>query len=1068
MRGASRSSLALRTRIFLLACATLICGRSPLLRFRWRRTTITAIWGSYLFYLLLQATAVHALDPDKRISQYIHTSWRTQDGSAPAGMYTVAQTSDGFLWFSAFSQWMYRFDGVRFVPLLSPSSGAIHKVFKVLGDHAGGLWAGGTREIVHLKGGVVSSDFELEGLSSFQNMSEDPDGSLWVVRAANTVSDAPLCHITLRAIKCFGKADGIPITPIDSILADGKGGFWLGGQTALVHWHDRVSETYPIEALKSNVGQHGIVSLALGPDASLWVGILAEGPGLGLGQLKQGAVKPFVTPTFDGSKVEVHATMFDRDGNLWIATAGKGIFRIHGNFVDHYGRTDGLSSDSVFDLYEDREGIVWAATADGIDSFRDPRVTTFSASEGLGKDAAVGVLASRDGSIWVANDGSLDHIAKGTISSIRTGRGLPGHQVASLLEDRAGKLWVGVDDGLYLFENGRFRRLPEPNNRPLGIVVALAEDVDGNVWAECASNPRKLVRIRDFQVREEFPASQVPAGRELAPDPQGGIWIGTAKGELALFRHGVLEKFPLNPKGDAVSRRIAANSDGSVLAATEDGLVGLRQGKLQHLTTENGLPCNSVISFVEGKEKRWWLYTDCGILELPDSELQRWWSDPKTVVQARVYDQLDGARPNAPYFNSAAYSQDGRVWFANGTVVQMVDPSRLSQKALPAMTYIESIIVDRKEFAVTDKLNLGPHLRDLQIDYTSPTFTIPQRVKFRYRLDNYDSDWHEAGTRRQAFFTDLPPGKYSFRVLACNSDGVWSESATKLDFSVAPAYYQTNWFRALCVAAFIILLWAAYQLRVRQLAARFSMRLEERVGERTRIARDLHDTLLQSFHGILLHFQTGINLLPERPGEARNALEKAMHQAKRAIVEGREAIQGLRSSVVESNDLALAMRTLGEELAANANSVAFQVNVEGPPRNLHPILRDEVYRITGEAMRNAFRHADAKQIEVEIHYDERQLRVRVRDDGKGIDPKLLSDDGREGHFGLRGMRERAKLIGGKLTVWSELEAGTEVELSITASYAYTAPTEGQPMRLTDKIFAKLFGRGTVKKTPAGT
>jgi signal transduction histidine kinase len=262
----------------------------------------------------------------------------------------------------------------------------------------------------------------------------------------------------------------------------------------------------------------------------------------------------------------------------------------------------------------------------------------------------------------------------------------------------------------------------------------------------------------------------------------------------------------------------------------------------------------------------------------------------------------------------------------------------------------------------------------------------------------------------------------------------------------------------------LLLLCTAYQLRVRQLARQFNMRLEERVNERTRIARDLHDTLLQTFHGILLHFQTGINLLPERPGEAQKTLEKAMHQAKHAVVEGREAIHGLRASVVETNDLAMAMRTLGEELAANANSTAFQVHVEGTPRDLHPILRDEVYRITGEGIRNAFRHAEAKEIEVEIHYDVRWLRVRVRDDGKGIDPKLLSDDGREGHFGLRGMRERAKLIGGKLTVWSELDAGTEVELSIPAARAYTVPTEGQRMRLTEKILAKLSRRSTVKKS----
>jgi len=305
--------------------------------------------------------------------------------------------------------------------------------------------------------------------------------------------------------------------------------------------------------------------------------------------------------------------------------------------------------------------------------------------------------------------------------------------------------------------------------------------------------------------------------------------------------------------------------------------------------------------------------------------------------------------------------------------------------------------------------------------------------------------------------------------MASNNSGLWNEAGETLEFSVDPAYYQTNWFRASCVAALLVLLWALYQLRLRQLAHQFNMRLEERVGERTRIARDLHDTLLQSFHGILLHFQAGINLLPEdaaekRTEEARKTLEKAMHQAKHAIIEGREAIQGLRSSVVETNDLAMAMRTLGEELAANSNSVEFQVHVGGAPRNLHPILRDEVYRITGEAMRNAFRHADPQRIEVEIHYDERQLRVLVRDNGKGIDPKLISDDGREGHFGLRGMRERTKLVGGKLTVWSEREAGTEVELRIPAARAYTLTSDGKQMGIAEKFLAKVSGRrGSVTK-----
>ena len=338
-------------------------------------------------------------------------------------------------------------------------------------------------------------------------------------------------------------------------------------------------------------------------------------------------------------------------------------------------------------------------------------------------------------------------------------------------------------------------------------------------------------------------------------------------------------------------------------------------------------------------------------------------------------------------------------------VVQMVDPSRLLQKALPAETYIESVIVDRKEFAGNQKTSSFRRTRvTCRLITLRPRFLIPQRVKFRYRLDGYDRDWHDAGTRRQAFYTDLPPGKYSFRVIACNSDGVWNESATKLDFYVAPAYYQTNWFRALCAVFFMALLWAAYQWRVRQLHHQFEMTLDARVGERTRIARELHDTLLQSFHGVLLRFQTAFQLLPERPVEAKEKLGNAIEQAAEAITEGRDAVQGLRDSATQTNDLALAISTLGEELAADSSGhrPAFRVAVEGQSRDLHPILRDEVYKIAAEALRNAFQHANAKQVEVEIRYDDERFRLRVRDDGKGIDAAILSAQSREGHYGLPG------------------------------------------------------------------
>jgi signal transduction histidine kinase len=405
-----------------------------------------------------------------------------------------------------------------------------------------------------------------------------------------------------------------------------------------------------------------------------------------------------------------------------------------------------------------------------------------------------------------------------------------------------------------------------------------------------------------------------------------------------------------------------------------------------------------------------------------------------------------------------------------GEGVQVVDPHHLAVNKLPPPVRIEQIVADHKVHwqnitgTAVSNLRLPARTRDVQIDYTALSLVAPEKVHFKYKLEGQDSDWREVVNDREVQYSNLAPGPYRFRVIASNNSGVWNEQGDVLEFSIAPAYYQTNWFRALCVAAFLALFWAAYQLRVRQLQDQFEMTLEARVAERTRIARELHDTLLQSFHGSLLHLQRLSNRLQQ--GEIKRELDSAIDQAARAIVEGRDAVQDLRASTVENNDLGLAIRTLGEELAA-ADKLSprpdFSVRLEGTPRDMHPIVRDEVYRVTGEAMRNAFRHAKAQRLEVEIHYDERQLRLRVRDNGKGIDPKLLNVDGRERHFGLHGMRERAKLIGGNLTLWSELDSGTEVELSIPAARAYTAASKGH-QSLREKFLAKFSGQGTGKKS----
>jgi signal transduction histidine kinase len=295
-----------------------------------------------------------------------------------------------------------------------------------------------------------------------------------------------------------------------------------------------------------------------------------------------------------------------------------------------------------------------------------------------------------------------------------------------------------------------------------------------------------------------------------------------------------------------------------------------------------------------------------------------------------------------------------------------------------------------------------------------------------------DHDWQDVRTRRQAFYTNLAPGNYRFRVIACNNDGVWNEAGASFDFSVAAAYYQTGWFQASCATAFLALLWGLYRYRLHQISREFNVRIEERVSERSRMARDLHDTLLQSFHGLMLHFQVVNKLLPE--GKAKAQLEKTMERADRAIAEGRSAVYDLRSPAIATNDLQEALNAVGSELSSDNDGV-FGLTVEGPPRDLHPIIRDEIYRISREALNNAFKHANARHIEAEISYEPQKLRLRIRDDGDGIPAEVL-EQGRPGHFGLPGMRERARQIGAELTIWSGASTGTEIELSLAGSIAY--------------------------------
>jgi signal transduction histidine kinase len=703
--------------------------------------------------------------------------------------------------------------------------------------------------------------------------------------------------------------------------------------------------------------------------------------------------------------------------------------------VDRYGSEQGLSADFITDVFEDREGNVWVATSQGLDMFRDLRVKSVSKREGLREDGVESLAASGDGSVWIGTN-LLQSLGPYGVSV----RELPGNAITSLFVDHAGRLWAGSLNQLFVYEDGRFRQITKQGGSALGMIMGITEDSEHNVWVETSGPPMALVRILDLKVQQEFPPPGMPLARKLAADPRGGIWLGLLTGDLAHYRDGQVYTFAFGDHPKSPARALTAAADGSVLGGTPFGVIAWKDGKQEILSVRNGLPCNTVTAIIWDDARNLWLNSECGLIEIPSQQMDLWWKHPESKLTIRVFDASDGVQPGFGHFNTSAKTPDGRLWFANGNVAQVIDPTHIAANTLTPPVEVSAIVADRKDYPLASTVSLPALTRDLEIDYTALSYAAPQKVLFRYKLEGHDTAWQEPGIRRQAFYTDLRPGRYRFHVIACNNDGVWNEAGASLDFSVLPAYYQTAWFRTLCATAFLLLLWAVYQVRVRQLRRQFAIGLEARVNERTRIARDLHDTLLQSFHGVLLRFQTVFQLLPERADDAKERLGTAIDLAAEAITAGRDAVQGLRDSVIQGNDLAMAISTLGEALGKDSRNPRpiFRVAVEGEARDLHPILRDETYRIAAEALRNAFRHAQARQIEVEIRYDNEQFRLRVRDDGKGIDPAVLAQQGREGHYGLPGMRERAKVMGAKLTVWSEVDAGTELELRLPASVAYTA------------------------------
>jgi signal transduction histidine kinase/ligand-binding sensor domain-containing protein len=975
-----------------------------------------------LLLVLLPPTSALALDPTKRITQYAHTAWRMQDGAFNSTPATIVQTPDGYIWIGT-ADGIVQFDGVRFVRW-TPGNGQrlpTSEVFRLKTTRDGSVWISAVGSLSRWKEHTLTT-FATGTRSGPDGLAEDSEGTLWLGRNGTQSENGPLCRVLTTGLQCVGSSDGIPSFNAMSVVADRNGAIWVGGDTLLVRWARGAPTVFRLPGLAGNAGMGGILALAASPEGTVWVGVGKAG--LGLQRVIDGRLQAFDTPAFRGSSLVVTTLHVDREGSIWIGTFDRGVYRIYGERVDHFDRTNGLSGDSVTDLTEDREGNVWVVTAGGVDRFADTPVSSVSVAEGLCSTEASSVLASRDGSIWTGGDGALTRVRENSVTCFRSGHELPGTQVTSLFEDEAGRLWVGLDRGLWLYDRGRFQPITRQDGRPIGLVTGIAEDPEQRLWIAANGPPRMLMRVEGLSVREEVHEPSMP--RRVAVDPTGGLWVGTVNGDLAHVRDGQAVVHPFEHPGGAVLTQLLPDADGSVLAATSYGLIGWRQGKALTLGEKNGLPCEQVYGITFDRRGDLWLYMNCALGVLKHADLQAWKQNPGISVTIRIFDALDGVRPTAASFVAAARSADGRLWFANTGVLQVINPERLVRNTTPPPVHIEQVVADRIAYEDQRAVRLPPLTRDLQIDYVGLSFVAPQKMRFRYRLDGRDETWQEPGSRRQAFYSDLRPGTYRFTVIASNNDGVWNEQGASLEIVIAPAWYQTRAFVLTGIMLGAVIVWAAYQLRMRQVARALTARFDARLVERTRMARDLHDTLLQTLQGTKMVADTALDRPDDAPTLVR-ALKQVSAWVGQASEEGRSAVNALRTSTTERNDLAEAFRRAIED-GHRRSTVSASITITGTAREMHPVVRDEIYRIGYEAIRNAYTHSHAAHLEIALSYG-RDLTLRVADDGVGMEPSI-TERGKEGHFGLPGMRERASRIGATLSVTSTPGEGTAIVLTV--------------------------------------
>ena len=769
------------------------------------------------------------LDPQKRISQFAQQAWQVEDGLPQNTVQHVMQTRDGYLWLAT-QEGLIRFDGTRFEVFDKSNTPAFksNDVFSLLEARDGALWAATRGGLVRLAGGVFTGYTTREGLPHeyLTCITEAPDGTIWI----GTLGDGA---ITLKNGR-FGSltvADGLPNGAISDIRASADGSVWLATGGGLVQWkNDRVHTHTTADGLPHN----NVRSIMEDSDGTYWIGTAG-----GLAHLVAGKFLLFTGSDSLGN-IPVRVICRDQHGSLWIGTDGAGLVRLHGRVVERYGSQQGLTSDRVVDIFEDRENNLWVGTSGGgLVRFKDTPFTAYSTTEGLSYNHARPVLQTRDGSLWIGTQGGgLNRLKDGVITTWTVAQGLPASMVWALHEGRDGSLWVGTEKGLAQMKDGRFRRtITMRDGLPGDVVRAVFEAPDGTLWI--GTRGGGLCTLRDGRVTSLSGDAMVRNSviHAIVADRQGTIWIGS-NGGLTRVRDGVFTTFTTREglSSDNVYT-IREDRDGVLWIGTYGGgLTRLKDGVFTRYTVREGLYDDVVFEVLDDERGNLWMSCNKGISRVSKRDLDRVARGEIRAVSSAVYGIADGMKSgecNGNVQPAGWRSRDGQLWFPTIKGVVSLDPARVRTNPAPPPVLVERVSADNVDVDLQKTPELEPGSGRLEFRYTALTFVSPRRVGFRYKLEGFDPKWVEAGGRRTAFYTNVPPGSYRFLVIAKNSDGAWSRYPAAVSFYLRPRVYQTRWFYGLCAVLLVGAVVGVHRARVRSMRVR-EHELVRLVHDRTR------------------------------------------------------------------------------------------------------------------------------------------------------------------------------------------------------------------------------------------